>query len=594
MIIAYREVRAATLRAEVDAAEVSASRARAAVARGEADADVLFVDARVVNTLTGEIERTNVAVVGGFIAGLGGYRRSRQTVDLRGRYLVPGLIDGHVHVESSMLVFPQYARAVVPHGTLGIATDLHEIANVLGPAGFRAMARQASDLPLDVLLLAPSCVPSSPFDGAAASVSTDDIAALFDDGVTGGLGEVMDAAGVVAGDESLHAKLAAARGRIDGHAPGLAGFALNAYLGAGPSSDHECTTLEEARERLRRGAYLMIREGSSERNLEALLPVVDDRVLHRCMLVVDDRSPADLVRDGDLDAVIRKAISLGCEPQAAITMATLSPALYFGLRGHGAIAPGYHANLLVVHDLHDFRAAEVYHRGRLVARDGECLFSAPNVPEDDGPVNTVRVAPILGSQLSPRVTAVGPSPMIEAIEGQIVTRLSWDRPRTVDDRLQSDVGRDLLKLVVVERHRASGRVGVGLVRGFGLRRGALASSLAHDAHNLIAVGVDDADILRALEEVASMRGGLACVGGAAVLARLPLPIAGLLSSEPVESVAAKAVALDAAAASLGCSMPAPFSVLSFLALPSIPEARLTDRGLVDVVGGRLISDPFGT
>ena len=583
--------------------EIAERATRAAVARGDAVADVVFRDARIVNTFTGEIERADVALAAGRIAGVGDYRRAREVIDLGGRFLVPGLIDGHVHVESSFLVFPRYAQAVVPHGTLGIVTDLHEIANVAGVAGFAAMVEQSRGLPPDSFFLAPSCVPASEYERPGATVGLDEIGELLDTGLARGLGEVMDLDGVVGGDAAVHAKLAAldrgfARGAgpgwvADGHAPGLRGARLNAYLGAGPSSDHESVSLEEAREKLRRGAWLMIREGSSEHNLEDLLPLVSERVQSRCMLVVDDRSSADLVRDGDLDAVIRKAVRLGCDPITAIRLATINPATYFGLRWLGGIAPGYWANLLVVDDPRDFRPTDVYYRGRLVAREGAALFAARPVDVSGSLGDSVRLAPPPAVAFAPPILAGGRSPVIEVVPGQIVTRLAWAEPRVVDGRLAADPERDLLKLAICERHRGNGEMAVGLARGFGLRRGALASSLAHDAHNVLAVGVSDDDLALAVAEVVRMRGGLVCVADGVVRARLPLPIAGLLSTESAEVVAGALDALEAAARDLGCALPAPFAVLSFLALPVIPEARLTTSGVIDVATGTLVADSSG-
>jgi adenine deaminase len=403
----------------------------------------------------------------------------------------------------------------------------------------------------------------------------------------------MDFPGVIAGDDGVLAKLRAAGGRVkDGHAPGLCGKALNAYLTALIGSDHEATTYDEGLEKLRRGMFLMIREGSAEKNLEALLPLVNDSTYHRCMLVVDDRNAKDLHSDGDVDAVVRKAVGLGLDPIRAVQMTTVNPARYFGLEGLGAIAPGYWANLLVLEDLKAFRVEQAYYRGRLVAQEGRPLFGV-GAGEPPSLAHTVNIRPFSSSDLVLR-SSKDTLPVIEIVPGQIVTRRTDERVQVRDGIVVPDPSRDLLRLVVVERHHATGNIGVALVRGFGLKRGALASSVAHDAHNVVAVGVSDEEIYAAVKEVEREQGGLAVVGGGKTLASLPLPIAGLLSREPLETVVGKLEELEGAARGLGCSVDSPFSVLSFLALPVIPELKLTDRGLVDVMQGRLLSWHSGT
>ena len=588
------------------------------VARGNAPADTVFRNARIVNSFTGEIEEGSVALAEGRIAGIGEYTDARQVVDLRGRYLAPGLIDGHVHLESSLLHVDQYARAVVPHGTLAAVTDLHEIANVTGLRGIRYIMDCARRLPLDLFFTAPSCVPSTEMETSGARLGPEDLHQILRWPNVVGIGEVMDFAGVLGGDPETLAKLRAAGGRGDaatrrhgdgetgngssaagagfygvrgevreGHAPGLRGRELNGYLAAGIGSDHESTGLEEGREKLRRGAYLMIREGSAERNLEALLPLVNDHSYHRCMLVVDDRNPLDLWREGDLDAVVRKAIRLGLDPVRAVQLASLSPARYFGLEGYGGIGPGYHANLLVLSDLEQFRIDEVYYRGRLVAREGRPTFRS-STPRAGWINNSVQVKPFSPDRLALVSEGEGDFPAIEIIPDQILTRRVQVRPRREGGRILPDPDRDLLKLVVVERHHATGNIGVGLVKGFGLKRGALGSSLAHDSHNIIAVGASDEDIQAVVKGIEESHGGLACTVDGRVVASLPLPIAGLLSREPLETVVEQLEVLEEAARELGCAVRSPYSILSFLALPVIPELRLTDLGLVDVTAGKLL------
>lgn len=556
------------------------------VARGEAPADLVLANARIVNVFTGEIEFGSIAIAGGRIAGTGDYWAGRRIVDLAGRFVAPGLVDGHVHVESSLLSVDQYARAVVPHGVLAVVTDLHEIANVAGLPGVRYVMNGARRLPLDLFFTAPSCVPASDLESTGAHLAAGELRQVYRWRGVVGMGEMMDYLGVLAGDAAVLDKLRTARGVRDGHAPGLTGKELNGYVSAQIESDHESTEADEGREKLRRGLHLMIREGSAERNLEALLPLVDDRTYHRCMFVVDDRDPLDISREGDLDAVVRRAIQLGLDPVRAVQLATLNPARYFGLRGYGAIAPGYWANLVVLSDLERFAIDEVYYRGRLVANgDGPVYHSSLNQP--DWITHTVRVRPFSAQQLALRSEA-DLFPAIEIIPRQILTRRVDVEPRRDGDVILPDVERDLLKLAVVERHRATGNIGLGLVKGFGLRRGAIGSSVAHDSHNIVVAGASDQDICAAVREIEAMQGGLVCTVDGQVVASLPLPIAGLVSAEPLETVVAKVGALERAARELGCAVEAPFSILSFLSLSVIPELRLTDLGLVDVEAGRLL------
>lgn len=557
-----------------------------AVARGDAPADLVLRNARIVNTFTGELELGDVAVAGGRIAGVGSYAEGRQVTDLAGAYLAPGLIDGHVHIESSYLHVDQYARAVVPHGTLGVVTDLHEVTNVAGLPGLRYFQRCTEEVPLDVFFMAPPCVPATHMETSGAEVGAAGIREAMRYPNVIGLGEVMNFPAVINADPEMLAKLAAAAGHPkDGHAPRVSGRSLNAYLCPLIGSDHETTALEEGQEKLRRGMYLMIREGSAEKNLETLLPLVTDRTYHRCMLVVDDRNAKDLYHDGDVDAVVRKAIGLGLDPVRAITMATLVPATYFRLAGMGGVAPGYWANLLVISDLESVAIEQVFHHGKLVAKDGAPLFSAtlPAAPT----LGAMHVKPFTAADLA--LPALGSMmPVIEVISGQIVTNWLNEPPLVRDGTVAADPARDLLKLAVIERHQATGNIGVCLVRGFGLQGGAIGSSVAHDSHNVVVVGASDDDIYACAQEIIRNEGGLAVVSDGKVRGSLPLPVAGLLSEEPLEWVARRLEELERVAAALGCTAHSPFSVLSFVALPVIPELKLTDMGLVDVMGARLL------
>ena len=567
------------------------------VARGETPADLLLKNARIVNTFIGEMEQADVAIYGDRIAGVGDYDKANEIIDLQGQFLAPGLINGHTHIESSMLHPARYAQAVVPRGTLAVVTDLHEIANVCGFRGIKFVTDWARKLPLDMLFMAPSCVPATHLETSGAEIRSGEVKRILAHPRIIGLGEMMNFPGVVSGDEEVLKKISAAKGKvIDGHAPGLGGKDLNAYLSAGILSDHESTTMEEGREKLRRGMYLMIREGSSEKNLDALLPLVTDKTYKRCLFVVDDRSCSDLLREGDIDAVVRKAISRGLDPVRAIQMATINTAEYFRLHDRGGIGPGYVANLITITDLAKLEIDTVFYRGKPVAKQGKALFLPPSVTAELK--DTVRIkSPTAKSlrmplpqrgKLGDGETCEESHPIIEIIAGQIVTKKAMEKVKIIDGAAMPDPERDILKLVVVERHKASGNVGVGLVKGFGLEKGALASSVAHDSHNIIAVGANDLDILKAIDEIRTLQGGLVVCANLETLASLPLPIAGLLSPEPLEVVVSQHEKLEKVAASLGNLPPAPFAILSFLALPVIPELRLTDLGLVDVVEFKLL------
>jgi adenine deaminase len=436
-----------------------------------------------------------------------------------------------------------------------------------------------------MLFMAPSCVPATHLETSGARINSREVRKILAHPKIIGLGEMMNFPGVVSADEEILRKIDASEGKvIDGHAPGLTGRELNAYLSAGILSDHESTTLEEGKEKLRRGMYLMIREGSSEKNLDTLLPLVNDNTYRRCFFVTDDRNCSDLLWEGDIDAVVRKAIERGLDPVRAIQMATINTAEYFRLRGRGGIGPGSIANLITITDLAKLEIDLVFYQGKLVARQGKPLFPLPPVSVELR--DTVRIKPVMARSL--RITGNETYPVMEIVPGQVVNKKVMEKVNMVDGAVVPDVERDILKLVVVERHKASGNVGVGLVKGFGLKKGALASSVAHDSHNIIAVGTNDLDILKAIEEINRLQGGLVACANLEVLAALPLPIAGLLSPEPLDVVVSQHEIVEKTAASLGRLPQSPFVILSFLALPVIPELRLTDLGLVDVAQFKLI------
>ncbi len=557
------------------------------VARGQKPADLVLTNARVVNVFNGEIESGNVAIYNGYIAGIGDYREAKKVIDLQGKYLTPGLINGHVHIESSLLDVGQYACSVVPAGTTSLVTDLHEITNVCGLDGIRYVLQCARRLPLDVFLMAPSCVPATHLESPGARLDVAGIRRILRLKQCIGLGEMMNFPGVLFGEKNVLDKVEAANGKvIDGHAPSLTGKDLNAYIAAGISSDHESVSLAEAKEKLNRGMYVMIREGSSEKNLETLLPLVTDKTHSRCFFVVDDRSCYDLLNDGDIDAVVRKAIGLGLNPVRAIQMATINTAQYFKLGKLGAVAPGYRANLIVTGDLKTFPIDLVFYQGRLVGEDRQSLFDAPKLNRQKL-TGTVKIKPFVKEALQLKISG-DTMPVIEIVHGQIITRKRIEKVVISQGIVASDLERDILKAVVVERHHATGNIGLGLVKGFGLKRGALASSVAHDSHNIVVVGTNDDDIYLAVKEIERLQGGLVVVADGRVVASLALPVAGLLSGESLENVVTKLAKMEEAASVLGTSLSSPFATLSFLALPVIPELRLTDLGIVDVLQFKLI------
>jgi adenine deaminase len=554
---------------------------RIAVARGDEPADLVLSGGRVLSVFTGEFLAADVAIVGQHVAGVGPGYEGSERLDVSDLILLPGFIDGHMHLETTKLRLDQFARAALPWGTTTVVLDPHEIANVFGIEGVRELLRHADEVPLDAYVMVSSCVPASPFESSGASLTPEDIGELLRTEPRAiGLAEMMDYPAVVAGDEDAVAKVAAAGERhIDGHAPGLSGRALNAYLAAGVRSDHECTTYEEALEKRRLGMWIMIRQGSAARNLEALLPLVLEHGTTNCLLCTDDREPHDLQEHGHINDVVREAVALGCPPADAVTMATLNAARYHRLHDHGAVAPGYLADIVAVRDLVSFRPERVWKRGRLVADGGRpspiASSSLPGWMRE-----SMHVRELVPADFS--VVADGAVRVIGVDAGTIVTRALVGEPLRRDGKACADPGRDLAKLAVIERHRDTGRIGVGFAQGFGLQAGAMASSHAHDAHNVVVVGMTDEDMAAAANHLRAIGGGQVVVMGGRVVAELPCPIGGLLSDLTFEEVADRARVLEEAAGELGTTLPSPFMAMSFLALSVIPELKLTDRGLVDV------------
>lgn len=549
------------------------------VARGEAPADLVIRNGRIVNVRTLEIESVDLAIAGDRIAGLGKYE-GRQVLDVRGAFVAPGLIDSHIHLESSMMSPAHFARAVVPRGTTGVVTDPHEFANVLGVPGIEYVIRAADGLPLDVHVMLPSCVPATHLETAGARLEAGDLAPLFGRPHVLGLAEVMNFPGVVNGDPSYLAKIRAAGGRpVDGHAPELTGPALCAYVAAGPNSEHECVRLAEATEKLRRGMMIMAREGTVAKNLETLMPLVKRADALEVAMCCDDRHPIDIAHEGHLDHLLRKAVRLGADPIVALRAVTLTPARHYGLTGRGELIPGARADFALFDDLKEFRAARVFKDGLEVARDGRVLrdpaeAEAPTkasirLPEGFRPEFTVRAT-------TGRVRTIG------IVPNQIVTKAGVEEAGRSNGSLESDPSRDLLKMAVIDRYTGKGGLGIGFARGLGLKRGAIASTIAHDSHNIVVAGTTDDDMRAAVAEIARIGGGQVAAAGGKAIASLPLPIAGLVSDRPLEEVAPAAERVRAAAGELGSPLHDPFMTLAFLALPVIPELRLTDRGLVDV------------
>lgn len=556
---------------------------RIRVARGAEPADLVVRGGRVVDVLTQQVRAADVAIVGDRVAAVGDGLSGRHVVEAAGRYVAPGFIDAHVHIESSMVAPGRFADAVLPHGTTTIVSDPHEIANVLGVAGVEWMLRASEGLALSVLMMAPACVPASPLETSGARLLAEDLAGLAARHARVlGLAEMMNYPGVLAGDAVELAKLssfAAAGLLVDGHVPGVVGADLQAYLGAGVVSDHECLTADEAREKVANGMTVFLREATNARNLLDVLPAVTQDNARRFAFCTDDRVPGELLDDGSIDALVRMAVGAGLDPLTALTMATLNAAEHYGLRDRGAVAPGRRADLVLFEGLDDIRPSVVVAGGRIVARDGIRVGGGGAAP--DGLPPTMNVAwrdDLRLARGGDRVKAIG------LVEDQLITtaEIAELRGAALCDVAAADPDADLLRLSVIERHHATGNVGAGFVRGFGLRAGALASSVAHDSHNIVVAAADDGDALVAARAAAQLGGGLVVAAGGEVRATVPLPLAGLMADRPPRDVADDLARAEGIARELGCRLAAPFMALSFLALPVIPSLKLTDRGLVDV------------
>ena len=555
------------------------------VARGDAPADLALRNGTLINVYTGEIYQTDVVIANDRVVALGPGYQAHEEIDLGGRYVAPGFIDAHVHIESSMVTPPQFARAVVPRGTTSVVSDPHEIANVCGLDGIRYILDASAGLPLSVFVNASSCVPATHMSTAGAELDAAQLASLLDHPRVLGLAEVMNFPGLILGDPAVLAKMEAFEGRVvDGHSPGVAGPWLNAYVAAGVGSDHECTTVEEARERLRLGMVVFIRESTGAHNLIDLLAAITPENSRRCCLCTDDRHPVDLLDDGHIDHLVRLAIARGLDPVTAIRLATLNTAEWFRLYDRGAVAPGKRADMLVFEGLHDIRPELVFSGGQLVAENGAPAGAWPISEADQTGVRaTVHVDWDMVTERSFSIPASGSrARVIGMIENQIVTHHLIEKVRIENGCAVADVERDILKMAVIERYKGTGNIGLGFIRGLGLQAGALAGSVAHDHHNIVVVGADDTSMLTAARAVGELEGGLVAAHNDRVIASLPLPIAGLMSDQPIEEVRQIMDALLINSAALGSDLHDPFMALGFMALEVIPALKLTDQGLVDV------------
>ena len=553
------------------------------VSKGEELADLVIKNAKLVNVLSEEIYETDIAIIGDTVAGISKGYKGKKEIDVNGAYVSPSFIDGHVHLESAMLMPSEFAKLVLASGTTTVIADPHEIANVMGLQGISFMREATKNLPLDVYMMLPSCVPATDLETSGVELNSYDLALLIDAPWVLGIAEMMNFPGVVGCDNSVLSKIQLGldkNKRIDGHAPHLSGKDLNAYIASGVASDHECTTPEEAVEKLRLGMYLMIREATGARDLEPLIPVMKKYNTRKCMFVTDDRHPKHLVKH--ISRMVKKAVKNGVDPVKAIQMASLNTAEYFKLTNLGAIAPGYKADIAVFDDLEKFEPKMVFKNGQMIAKDGKMVIDTTDfkLPALRGSVNikylNIEDLQIKVPQGKDKIK------VINVIPKQLITKLSVENAKIVDGLAVSDNENDILKIAVIERHKATGNIGLGFVKGFKLKSGAIASTVAHDSHNMIVIGTNDEDMYYAAVELVKSQGGKIIVENGKTLAHLPLPIAGLMSDKPVDDVRQKISELESASQKIGCEIADPFMSMAFLSLSVIPELKITDKGLIDV------------
>lgn len=576
-------------------------REQVAAATGSKKAELVLKNAQIVNVFTQSVETGDIAIEGGYIVGIGNYEGITEK-DLGGAYVCPGFLDGHIHIESSMTSPGEFERAVVPHGTIAVITDPHEIANVAGTAGIRFMMQSAQKLDLDVYFMLPSCVPATDLDESGAELLARDLEPFYADEKVLGLAEMMNAFGVTHGDKGCFEKLVQARSlkkAIDGHAPALSGKELNAYVTAGIRSDHECSDFEEAKEKFARGQWIMIRQGTAAKNLKALMGMFEDPYYQRCLLVTDDKHPGDLIRIGHIDAIIREAVSMGADPIRAIRMGTLNAAAYFGLHDMGAVAPGYKADLAVFDDLRTLNVKQVYKGGKLVAENGKMLHQKEKNTDWSTEIkervfHSFHRVPITVEELQLKETTGTHQRVIDMVAHELITKEwieEWKELPGVAPGV--DISRDIVKLAAIERHKNTGHVGLGFLGKYGLKKGAVATSIGHDSHNLVIAGVTDEDMVLAGNRVIENGGGLAIALEGKVLADLPLPIGGLMADEPVEVVDEKLEHMKKLSVELGISEDIDaFMTLAFISLPVIPKLRLNTYGVIDVEKHQVVEARF--
>lgn len=576
-------------------------REQVAAATGSKKAELVLKNAQIVNVFTQSVETGDIAIEGGYIVGIGNYEGITEK-DLGGAYVCPGFLDGHIHIESSMTSPGEFERAVVPHGTIAVITDPHEIANVAGTAGIRFMMQSAQKLDLDVYFMLPSCVPATDLDESGAELLARDLEPFYANEKVLGLAEMMNAFGVTHGDKGCFEKLVQARSlkkAIDGHAPALSGKELNAYVTAGIRSDHECSDFEEAKEKFARGQWIMIRQGTAAKNLKALMGMFEDPYYQRCLLVTDDKHPGDLIRIGHIDAIIREAVSMGADPIRAIRMGTLNAAAYFGLHDMGAVAPGYKADLAVFDDLRTLNVKQVYKGGKLVAENGKMLHQKEKNTDWSTEIkervfHSFHRVPITVEELQLKETTGTHQRVIDMVAHELITKERIEEWKELPGVAPGvDISRDIVKLAAIERHKNTGHVGLGFLGKYGLKKGAVATSIGHDSHNLVIAGVTDEDMVLAGNRVIENGGGLAIALEGKVLADLPLPIGGLMADEPVEVVDEKLEHMKKLSVELGISEDIDaFMTLAFISLPVIPKLRLNTYGVIDVEKHQVVEARF--
>ncbi|MGM7723487.1 adenine deaminase [Metabacillus sp. Hm71] len=558
---------------------------RLAAAAKKTKADLVIKNGRIIDVFNGDIIEETIAITDGVIVGIGDYEGVK-TIDAKGKFISPGFIDGHVHIESAMVTPAQFSQLVVPHGVTTVIADPHEIANVSGSEGIQFMIDTAKDVPLNIYFMLPSCVPATPFENAGARLSAEDLRPFYENENVIGLGEVMDFPSVFHQDPAMMEKLTNTnqlKKKIDGHAAGISGDPLNVYLAAGIKTDHECITPEEAYDRLKRGMYVMLREGSAAKDLVSLLPVVTERNARRCLFVTDDKHLDDLIAEGSIDYCVALSIANGLDPMLAYQMATINAAECFGLLTKGAIAPGYDADFVLLNELETVDIDQVFIKGELIAEKGNCLNTSTSLLVPDALTNTVHLKEFTLEDIQIKCPNHAVANIIEIIPNKIVTRHIVEKIEERTGVFQPSIEKDHLKLAVFERHRNTGNIGLGIVKGFGLSSGAVATTIAHDSHNVVAVGTNDQDLIKAVNMMATMGGGMVVIKDGEVLASLPLEIAGLMTANQFDHVNEGLKQIDHALTEIGFTGDFnPFLTLSFLALPVIPELKLTDLGLFQV------------